>query len=215
MEQAVIPGRLEVVLKNVVAAREIYAYIIGDDIDHDVLSFRQALLGHLSQSIQIPAGWRRPYIEDASICLHPEKKWKASGKHAISIEIILPSPVAIQDDDQDASVDLRVPFSGKLLKHVTDLLRPLVPPGKDWVHIQDVESGETIPELPVFKWIRYNEYCDGAVFDTTSFLEAIASAVNDLLQLEDQIDQVFEQAKATIAPRPNRRKHPERKRRKT
>jgi len=36
MEQTAIPGRLEVILKNVRAAREVYDYVAGDDLKEDL-----------------------------------------------------------------------------------------------------------------------------------------------------------------------------------
>lgn len=202
--QIAIPGRLEAVLKNVRAAREVYDYIASDGIERDLHSVRQALVNHLSHSIQMPEGWRSPYPEEDFIWLRPERKWTVLGNDSIAIGIKLPSPVAIDGDDQDVSVNLQVPFSRKLLERFTASLRRIVPPDKNWVHILDSDPDEgNLPEYPMFKWVRYEVYADSTGFDTARFFDAITGAVNELLQLEGEIDRLFEETKATGATVPH------------
>lgn len=203
--QATLPGRLAVILKNVCAAREVYAYLAGDDIEEDLTSARQTLVRHLCQSLEMPDGWRRPYLEDGSIWLHPDKKWNVSGKDTLAIAVFLPSPVADTDEeDLDASVNLYVPPSWKLRERFTDSLRPIVPKAGDWLYVRD-EPDEMNPECPVGKWIRYEGYAGPAGFDTAGFFQAITGAVNELLKLETEIDSLFEGAKAASAASPRKR----------
>lgn len=202
--QTAIPGRLEAVLKNVRAAREVYDYIANDGMEKDLQGARQALVNHLSHSIQMPDGWRRPYHEEDFIWLRPERKWTILGKDSIAIGINFPSPLAIDDDDRDASVSLRVPFTRKFLQRFTASLRRIVPPDRNWLHILDSDPDEgNLPEYPMFKWVRYEVYADSTGFDTTRFFDAITGAVNELLQLEGEIDRLFEETKATVATVPH------------
>jgi hypothetical protein len=108
--QAVLPERLAVILKNARAVREVCDYMAGDDIGEDLIGAQQALVKHLCQSLRIPDGWRRPYLEEGNIWLHPERKWNVPGKDTITIAVCLPSPT--DEDDQDASVNLYVPLPG-------------------------------------------------------------------------------------------------------
>jgi len=203
-QQATFPGRLAVVLKNVRAVREVYDYIELGDLKKDLISARQALVRHLSQALQIPDGWRRPYLDDG-IRLHPDKKWNVRGKDTIAIVILLPSPVGEEEEgeDRNASVNLYVPSSWKLRERecFTDSLRSILPKAEDWVYVRDDPDGID-PEYPMGKWIRYEDYADSTGFDTARFLQAITGAVNEFLQLETGIDRLVEKAKAVSAVSP-------------
>ena len=194
--QATLPGRLAVILKNVRAVREAYDYIAGDEIEEDLISARQVLVRHLCQSLQIPDGWRPPYLEDGNIWLHPDKRWNVPGKDTIAISVFVPSPVAEEEDeDREASVNLYVPSSWKPRELFTDSLRPIVPKAGDWVYVRD-EPDEINPEYPIGKWIRYEEYACPTGFDAAGFFQSITGAMSELLQLETEIDSLFESAKA-------------------
>jgi len=216
-QQTAIPGRLEAVLKNVRAAREVYDYIANHSIEKDLKSARQTLVKHLSQSIQIPAGWHRPSLEEDFIWLRPERKWKLPGKDPIAIGVRFPSPVANEDGDDDASVNLYVPLSRKLLERFTASLKRIVPTERNWVHILDSDPDEgNLPEYPMFKWIRYGAYANTASFDTARLFDAITGAVNELLQLEGEIDRLFDETKARGATVPLRQpKRPSRRERRS
>jgi hypothetical protein len=202
--QAALSGRLAVVLKNVRAVREVYDYIAGGGIERDLISAQQALARHLGQSLQIPDGWRRPCLEDGNIWLRPDKKWNVPGKDAIAISVHVPNPAAAEEDeDRDASVNLYVPSSWKLRERFTDSLRSIVPKAEDWVYVRD-EPDEINPEYPIGKWIRYEEYAGSTGFDTAGFFQAITGAVSELLQLETEIDRLFEGAKAMSAAFPRK-----------
>jgi hypothetical protein len=212
--QATLPGRLAVILKNVRAVREVYDYIAGGDIEEDLLSAQQALVRHLCQSLQVPGGWRRPYLEDGNIWLHPDKKWNVPGKDTIAISVLVPSPAAEEEDGRDASVNLYVPFSWKPRERFTNSLRSIVPKAEDWVYLRDAPA-ETSPEFPMGKWIRYEEYAGSTGFDAAGFFQAITSAVSEFLQLETEINGLFESAKAMSAASPRKQSgsqtRPERK----
>ena len=197
------PGRLAVVLKNVRAVREMYDYIALGDIEKDLTSARQTLVKHLCQSLQIPDGWRRPYLED-DIWLHPDKKWSVPGKDTIAIEVSLPSPAAGEAEDRDASVNLYVPSSWKLRERFTDSLRSIVPRAEDWEYVRD-KPDEIAPEYPMGKWIRYEDYVGSTGFDTARFCQAITGAVSEFLRLETEIDRLFEGAKVMRATFPRGR----------
>jgi hypothetical protein len=203
--QATLPGRLAVILKNVRAVREVYDYIAGGDIEEDLISAQQALVRHLCQSLQIPDGWRRPYLEDGNIRLHPDKKWNVPGGDTIAISVCVPSPAAEEDEDEDrdASVNLYVPSSWKLQERFTSSLRSIVPKAEDWVYVRD-EPDEINPEYPMGKWIRYGEYAGSTGFDAAGFFQAITGAVSEFLQLETEIDRLFEGAKAMSAAFPRK-----------
>jgi len=201
--QATLPGRLAVVLKNVRAVREVYDYIAGGDIEEDLISAQRALVSHLRESLQIPDGWRRPYLEGGNIWLHPDKKWNVPGKGNIAISVFVPCPAADEDEDRDASVNLYVPSSWKLQERFTDSLRSIVPKAEDWVYVR-YEPDEINPEYPMGKWIRYGEYAGSTSFDVAGFFQAITGAVNELLQLETEIDRLFESAKAMGAALPRK-----------
>jgi hypothetical protein len=153
-----------------------------------------------------PPGWRRPYLDEDVVKLCPESKWKATGQATIGIHVFVPLPVAGKEGNQDASVNLHVPFSGKLGEKLTESLRPLVPKNKRWQHITDSEEGETLPEYPMFKWVPYESFGSAGGFDTTSFFDEITGSVNEILQLEGEIDRLFEEAKASIKNRPQHKR---------
>ncbi len=202
-KQTTLPGRLAVVLKNVRAVSEVYDYIHGGLMEEDLTGAREALIRHLPGALQIPNGWRRPYL-DNGIWLHPDKKWNVPSKEPIAIAVFLPNPVAKrEDEDPVPSVNLWVP-SWKLREQFTDSLRPIVPRAEDWVYIRDCEPGEVNPECPLGKWVRYEDYSDPTGFDTARFFQAITGAVNELLQLETEIDRLIEKAKATSVAAPPR-----------
>lgn len=201
--QAVLPERLAVILKNARAVREVCDYTAGDDIGEDLTGARQALVRYLCQSLRIPEGWRRPYLE-GNIWLHPERKWNVPGKDTIAIAVCLPSPA--DEYDQDASVNLYVPLSRKPLERFTESLRPIVPRGKDWVYIRDSEPGEVSLNFPMGKWIRYENYADSTGFNTATFFQAITDTVGEFLKLEAEIDRLIKKAKATQSGGQARRK---------
>jgi hypothetical protein len=200
--QATLPGRLAVILKNVRAAREVHDYIIGDSIEGDLKIARDALVSHLCRSLQMPDGWRRPYLKDGGIWLHPDKKWNVPGKDTLAIAVFLPNPAA--EEDRDASVNLYVPSSWKLRNRFTDSLRTIVPKDGEWVYIRD-EPDEVSPQYPIGEWIRYEEYSGPAGFDTVRFFPAITGAVSELLKLETEIGSLFEKVKAASAASPRKR----------
>jgi len=202
--QATLPGPLAVVLKNVRAVRQVYDYIAGGDIGVDLKVAQLALVSHLRQSLQIPDGWRPPYFEDGAIWLHPDKKWNVPGKNTIAISVLVPSPAAEEDDGRDASVNLWVPRSWKLRERFTEQLRSIMPKGEDWVYVRD-EPDEVDPEYPMGKWIRYEEHAGSTGFDTAGFFQAITDAVSEFLQLETEIDRLFEGSKAISAAFPRKR----------
>ena len=175
-----LPERLAVVLKNVEAVRQLYDYIEDGDIEKDLITARQLLTKYLSQSIHLPEGWRRPYLDD-DIWLHPDKKWKVPSKDTIAIMVHCPSPVSGEDDDRDVSVNLYVP-PWKLRASFTDALKQIVPRSGKWEYIRDCEPDEISADFPVGKWIWYADFVTSSSFDTSSFYEEIAGAVNELLK---------------------------------
>jgi len=201
---AALPGRLAVVLRNVRAVREVCDYIDGGDIQKDLEIARQGVVKHLSQSLPVRDGWRRPSPDGDGISLHPEKKWNVPSGEAIAISVLVPTPVAVgKDEDLDASVNLYVP-SWKLRERFSDSLRPIVPKAKGWIHTSDEPDGFALG-YPLGKWIRYADYARATGFDATGFLQAITDAVGELLQLEAEIDRLVERAKATSAALPRKR----------
>jgi hypothetical protein len=201
--QATLPGRLAVVLKNARAVREVYDYVAGDEIEKDLKSARQALVKHLCRSLEIPDGWRRPYLEDDTIWLHPDRKWNVPGKDTIAVAVQLPSPVPGEEEDWDASVNLYVP-SWKPRKPFTDSLRPIVPRAEDWQYIRDFEPGEMDPAYPMWHWLQYEDCASTTDFDTPRFFQAVTDAVGQLLKLETEIDRLFEATKAKTAALPRK-----------
>jgi hypothetical protein len=202
-QQATLPARLEVILKNVRAVREVYDYLDSDEIGADLNSARQTLLKHLRQSLQMPDGWGGPELEEDEIRLHPDKKWKVPGKATIAISILLPAPAAEEDEDRNASVNLYVP-PWKLRERFTDSLRSTLPKAENWVYVRDDPEG-ILPEYPMGKWIRYEDYATSGGFDTARFFEEITGTVNEFLRLEVEIDRLIEEAKSASASSPSKR----------
>ncbi len=202
-QRATFPGRLTVVLKNVRAVREVYDYIELGELRKDLISAQQALVRHLSQALKMPDTWKRPFLEEDGVWLHPEKKWNLPSKGTIAIVVSFPRPVPEQDLDWQPSVALWVP-SWKLREQFTDSLRPIVRRAKGWEFIRDFEPGEIHPCTPMFKYIQYEEYASSTGFDTAGFFQAIAGAVGELLQLETEIDGLLKNAKAMSAASPPR-----------
>lgn len=210
--QVELPKRLAVILKNVRAVRDLQDYLADEGVvEEDLKKAQDALVKHLRQSLHLPEGWKGPYSGDGArllpdyrkdlIVLRPEKKWNVPGKGSIAITIFFPSPVGGEDDD--ASVNLYVP-PGKLQKHITDSLLSILPRIQNWDYIRN-SPDETASEFPIFKWIRYDHYAGPADFDTDGFFRAVTDAVGELLKVETEIDELFENAKApTAAPRRKR-----------
>jgi len=194
---------LAVVLRNVRAVREVYEYVEGGDIQKDLISAQQGIVRYLSQSLTVPDGWRRPYLDSDGIWLHPERKWNVPSGEAIRISVLVPSPVAVEEgEDRDASVNLYVP-SWKLRERFSDSLKPHVPKAKGWIHTSDEPEGFA-PGYPLGKWIRYADYAHEIGFDAAGFFQAIREALGELLQLETEIDRLIERAKATSAALPRK-----------
>jgi hypothetical protein len=206
-QQSGLPGPLEVVLKNVCAVREVYDYIKSGAINGDLISFRQTLLTHLRQSLQMPDDWGRPNLgKKDEILMRPNTKWMVGGKDGIAISILLPSPTADEeedDEDRDASVNLYVP-SWKPRERFTTSLRSILPKSENWVFLGDDPEGID-PGYPMGKWIRYADYATSSGFDTARFFEEITQTVNEFLRLEVEIDRLIEEAKRASTASPSKR----------
>ena len=198
-----IPQRLEVVLKNVRAVREICNYLFYDgDLAKDLGDARQALCRHLEQSPRMPDTWHAPYVEKDRIQFHPHQKWTRS-KLSIGIDIVFPDPAPEQAEDRDPSVNLYVP-PWRLRKEFTKRRKHIAPKATGWKHLSQQAPDEFSYEWPLSKRILYETFVGPKGFDAPGLFAAITKAVRELVEIEPEIDRLY--AKLTIGTRSGERK---------